>query len=350
MYEFSPSVLVSRIAGILLAISLSATASAQESKGATEARVAAELAAQDIPAIIPPASGAEVSLDGLTPADVLARVKVIQEELEQIRFETGKPPFSIKAVSVKSALPRQVLFQASSMFAKSSMLLFELTGLRPPPLSTRIAKDVRPGQVWMTANDTYRTLLMLRSVLQIPNVPREIVQDPETTPADVLVAVVATNRMLQHLLNTGPSSRDVLERVLVAEAVIARLLQDFPGSAIRSPGPLQRGKSPADVYLVLYGNLNLLTKIAGHYDFETIQPGPSVTLSKAEKASLNPSRVYDMATLIASELIYLDATQSDVELPTAEISNYILPSHVYQHAEALRLNMLELEKHLKNRQ
>lgn len=353
MYEFSTSVIVSRAAGILLAIGLSATASAQVADGSnesTKARIAAEWATQDIPDIIPPVSGAEVSLDGLTPADVLARVKVIQKELEQIRFETGKPPFSIKSISVKSALPRQVLFQASSMFAKSSMLLFELTGLRPPPLRSRIAKDVRPGQVWMTANDTYRTLIMLRSVLQIPETPVEKVQDAKTTPADVLVAVVATNRMLQQLLNTGPSSRDVLERVLVAETIVNQLLQDFPGAAIRTPGPLERGKSPADVYLVLYSTLDLLTKIAGYYDFETVQPGSTgITLSKTERSNLSPSRVYDMATLIASELIYLHEAQSGAELPQAEISNYILPSHVYQHAEAVRLNMIELQKHLKNR-
>lgn len=304
--------------------------------------------AQGLPDIIPPVSGAEVSIEGLKPADVLARVRVIQDELEQLRFEIGKPEFSKKGISVKSAQPRQVLFQATSMFVKTGKLFYELSGLRPPPLRSRIAKDVRPGQVWMAANDTYRLLLVIRAGLQLPEAPMEKVQDPKTTPADVLEAVVATNRMLNGLLNSGPSSHDVLERVLVAETAVEQLLQGIPGSAIRSPVVRQRGRRPADVYATLRDSYDVLTRVATHYDFETLDMNASeLKLGKAEEAGVTPSRVFDLATLISSELVYLHAEQDGSILPKVEISNYVLPSHVHQHAETLRLNLIELESQLK---
>ena len=304
--------------------------------------------AQDTPDIIPPASGAVVSIEGLTPAEVLARVRVIQAELEQIRFEMGKPPFSFKSISVKDAQPRQVLFQATSMFSNTGRLYFEISGRQPPTLRSRITKNVRPGHAWMAANDTYWMLVELRKLLELPTAPVEQPQPPETSPTDVLEAVIETNRMLHALTNSGPTSEEVLHRVMLAEEAVSRLLATFPGAATRTPGRLQRGKTPADVYVALYNSLETLTKIAAQYDFETIQPGTSaISLSKEERANLSPARVYDLATLVSSELIYLYATQSDDVVTAPEITHYVLPSHVFQHVEALQRNMTELELQLR---
>lgn len=53
--------------------------------------IASTVYGQDDPNTLDPVSGRSLSLEKVIPADVLARVELLREELELIRFEMGQP-------------------------------------------------------------------------------------------------------------------------------------------------------------------------------------------------------------------------------------------------------------------
>jgi hypothetical protein len=65
-------------------------------------------------------------------------------------------------------------------------------------------------------------------------------------------------------------------------------------------------------------------------------------------ARFTSSDIYDVATLLVSELAFLWRQLEDVEPPRpAYYPGVRFPSHVYQRAELLERQLLELAKHAK---
>jgi hypothetical protein len=58
----------------------------------------------------PPVSGHELSIQSITPADVFARVELVRKELDDLRFEMGKPNSLEIGLLVKDATPHEVFF------------------------------------------------------------------------------------------------------------------------------------------------------------------------------------------------------------------------------------------------
>ena len=58
----------------------------------------------------------------LQPADVYARVDVLRQELELIRLEMGRPRDGFVQFRVANVAPREVFFQALTLFGKSNQL------------------------------------------------------------------------------------------------------------------------------------------------------------------------------------------------------------------------------------
>ncbi|MEE8200794.1 MAG: hypothetical protein V3R29_06460, partial [Candidatus Acidoferrales bacterium] len=81
-----------------------------------------------------PASGRPLSAEGIIPADVLARVELLRNELDLIRFEMGQAKVQPIEIAVSDASPREVIFQAITLFRKMNQLSFEMTGDPGPQL------------------------------------------------------------------------------------------------------------------------------------------------------------------------------------------------------------------------
>ena len=129
----------------------------------------------------PPVSGRAVSPETIVPADVLARVQWVREELEAIRFEMGKPQDRRVTRLATDALPHEVYFQAVTLFIKADRLALELTGstgIRPEPVATT---DVRPYHnvtAWKYTSCGKASVLRVRGIRLTPT---QAYQDTLTT-------------------------------------------------------------------------------------------------------------------------------------------------------------------------
>ncbi|MEO8325508.1 MAG: hypothetical protein ABI618_06645, partial [Nitrospirota bacterium] len=75
-----------------------------------------------------PVSGHSITLEDITPADVLARVQLFGDTLELIRFEMGKPLVTPSDAIATDIHSHEAYFQALTLFHKADRLALELTG------------------------------------------------------------------------------------------------------------------------------------------------------------------------------------------------------------------------------
>lgn len=289
-----------------------------------------------------PASGRAVSPDTLLPADVLARVKLLHDELEAIRFEMGRPKDSRRLGVASDAAPHEVYFQAITLFLKADRLALELagsTGVQPELVSPL---DIRPYHVWKIVNAAYGRILTVKQELGITRQIVEAAQDPATSPTDVGYAIVRANRQINRMLERRFTPSDVYQQVRVAIAYADGLLGRFPGAAaVPEEPPYERGKEPADVFFRLAECYQQLESIARHSGLQVVH----LDTKEAARGEILPSDVYDLATLLVSDLAFLHARLRTTTPPPLEpYPGRKFPSHVYQQADILHAQLLELEK------
>jgi len=298
----------------------------------------------------PPVSQRPVSLDTILPADVLARAELFGEDLEKIRFEMGQPKARPFELVVSDVAPREVIYQALALFHNANQLYLEVTETPGAELAIDLPQETKPFHVWRIVNAAYARLLAVKQALGIHERSTERARDEATTPTEVFGPIVEANRQLQLLIRNRISTRDVYQQVSLATHYAERLLERFPGAApIATPPAFERGKRPVDVYNLLvrcharvYGIMVSLGFTA--LRLEAARPEAGML----DPAAVRPSEVYEVATLIVSELAYLHARLDDSEppVPVRDVGLRI-PSHVYRQAKALLLELDRLEGEVK---
>ena len=287
-------------------------------------------------------SGQPASPDRITLADVLARTELLRGELEAIRFEMGKPKdLRTERVASKAAL-HEVYFQAITLFLKADRLALELTGGTGIPPKGVPPLQIRPYHVWNLVDAAYGRILNVKQELGLTQVIAEQPKPPSTTPYDVGYAIVQANRQINLLLERRFSPSDVFQQVTVAIAYAASLLGQFPDARPMPHAPLlERGKQPDDVFLRLVECYKRLEAIAQQSHLEVLQ----LDTRSAKRLEIRPSDVYDMATLLVSDLAYLHAHVKNADSPArVGYPGRKFPSHVYQQASVLYAQLVELEK------
>ena len=132
------------------------------------------------------------------------------------------------------------------------------------------------------------------------------------------------NRLLDRPFSPG----DVYEQVTVAIAYASRLL-DSPGEVSTPPDPpaLERRKRPADVYEKLVTCFEEIHAIGDKSGVQML----NLQVDEAQITRVEPSDVYDMASLLVSELAFLHTHKTGARPPRQVFSpGRKLPSHVYQ--------------------
>ena len=290
-----------------------------------------------------PVSGHPVSLEGITPADVLARVQLLRDTLELIRFEMGKPMAAQSDSIVTNVHPHEIYFQALTLFLKSDRLALELTGstgIPPEPVSL---SALAPLQIWKMVNAAYHRVLAIKEELALKDHVAERPKDSSTSLTETGRAIVETNRQLNLLLERRFSPSDVSQQVLLASQYAKRLLSRFPQATVPpTSAPLERGKEPADVFLRLAECYATLEKIAHQSSVPVLHLDLPAAVKVVEQSGpLEPSDVYDIATLLVSDLAYLHAQLNTDNAPKPiPYPGRTFPSHVYQQATVL-LHQLE---------
>ncbi|WP_342348231.1 hypothetical protein [uncultured Nitrospira sp.] len=297
-----------------------------------------------------PVSGHSISLEEITPADVLARVQLLRDTLELIRFEMGKPLVTPSDAIATNIHSHEAYFQALTLYHKADRLTLELTGstgIPPEPISL---STLAPLHIWKMVNASYLRILTIKEELGLKEIISERPEDSATSLTETGRAIVQANRQLNLLQERHFSPSDVSQQVLLASQYAKRLLSRFPPSTVTlETPPLVRGKQPADVFLRLVECYAILEKVAQQSGIPVLHLDLPAAKSVGISQQLEPSDVYDMATLLVSDLafFYTHLKKHD-SLKPISYPGRTFPSLVYQQATVLLHQLKALEQLLAN--
>ncbi|MDH3582605.1 MAG: hypothetical protein OER86_00125 [Phycisphaerae bacterium] len=285
--------------------------------------------------------GPAIAERSIKPPDVFVLVGRVHNELKLIRTEMGRPGASRPLISVSGAAPREVYYQALTLFAKADRLALELTrerGQRPKPPEGKLT----PVHVYAAVKAALDQVQRCKKELGIREQAASPARDATKTPTDVFRAIIEANRQLNALLDRRFAPADVYQQVTVAISYTANLLATFPGATRIPEAPvMERGKEPADVHRRLVGCFERVRRIAARSGVTVLKLGTNTD----GQARVAPADVYDIATLLVSELAHLHARRATGKEP---IEPYYpgrkFPSHVYQRAGILEAQLIDLEK------
>ncbi len=276
----------------------------------------------------------------IAPPDVYVQVMLVRAEADLIRREMGKQKLDRPEIAVSGAAPHEVYFQTLTMFNKAERLCYEQTRARSMPPS-RPQGPISPPDVYTVVDATLHQLQGVKEKLAIPETSPVIPRDNLKTPTDVFRAVVQANRTLNLLLQDQFSPSDVFQEVTLAIGYSARLLEQFPDAKrIPSEPAWERRKKPADVYRRLIDCYGLIHTIATASGFSIAELRPD----QAAIEHAQPGDVYDVASLLVSDLAYLHAQRKDSR-PPRDVFNPgdKLPAHVFQRIGILEAQLVQLK-------
>ncbi|MDP6015112.1 MAG: hypothetical protein QGI32_03350 [Candidatus Latescibacteria bacterium] len=281
--------------------------------------------------------------DGVTAPHVFARVALLREKIEMIRFEMGRPRSVQSDLAVSNVVPREVYSQALALFLKADRLCFEQT--RGHASAPEIPDEViRPAHVLAVVDASLARLDLVGTSIGMVDRAVEPTRDDSRTPTDVFRSIIQANRQLNLMLDNQVSHSDVFQQVTLAISYTSRLLARFPGGTrIPASDDYERGKRPADVHRRLVGCFEVIQRIAELVGLKTLE----LRSLDATEHGIIPSDVYYIASLLVSDLAYLHSHVLDADPP---VEMYYpgrkFPSHVYQRAGLLKKQLAELLRHV----
>lgn len=288
----------------------------------------------------PPVSGRTLSdAASILPADVLARVELLRDNLDLIRLFMGKPEPPSALLRVDAAQPREVYTQALNVQLRANRLAFEqLRVVRSE--SVVLLEGARPADVFGVTDAALATVLLVKEGLGIDEAVAEKVQHESTTPSEVFNAAITANSELDHLLEHRTSPSDVFQLVTAAVHSAAALHATIPdGPSFPREPAFEPNKRPADVYLRMQHCYELISEISDAKGLETLRF--EVTQDRVERVS--PNDVTDLAALVVEELHHLRVAYPEASLPTrAYYPGKRFPAHVFQRAGLLEQILLDL--------
>jgi hypothetical protein len=122
-----------------------------------------------------------------------AHVQGVHQELELIRFELARPVNRQQELPIENAEPREVYFQALSLFTKANQLYFKHTRERLEPMQD-IPASITPGDIYAVVDRPIGLLRRVRSRLEIHQMSSPVQSDPSHTPSNVFKSIVQANR------------------------------------------------------------------------------------------------------------------------------------------------------------
>ena len=280
-----------------------------------------------------PVQSAEPEIE---PGHVFAKVTDCQHQIERIRLEMGKPETLPLRVEVNDAEPREVYYQALTLLAKANRLSYELTGT-DVPVPDPPEELIEPKHVFEVVDAALERFLHAQEVLGIRPSELATPHEPGREPTDVFNAILETNRQLNFLLDTPFSPADVFQQVTAAVGYAASLLSAYTGAQqIPDTPPLERPKRPVDVYRRLLECVHLTEQIVTASDQKML----ALVEQNIDFDEVTPSDVFDLASLILSELSYLYSVSPSLSAPLrAYDPGRKFPSHVFQRAGILQAQL-----------
>lgn len=277
----------------------------------------------------------------VSPAEVFRDALQVSNMLSKIAIEMGVNIRHREPIAATRVSPREVYFQAATLHGKTSRLMFEFTSEEDVTIQA-LKADADPSDVQQLLTSVKSHLAAVAEKLNISEQSLRPEFDETKTPTDVFQLIVTLNRMTNSLLDFKFSPAESHQKITESIAIASAILSTYPNAdPVFFPNELTRGKTPMDVYhqiaLMYEGMIPIMTKfgktclILG--DFEK------------QRQDIEPSDVYDLAVLIASQLSYVHSLMPDA--PEAKESYYpgkVIPAQVYMRLSILQKQMQELSR------
>jgi hypothetical protein len=250
----------------------------------------------------------------------------------------GKPEPVERQIEISGVEPREVYFQAETLFKKADRLSYEHTRetAEAPPLTDL---NITPNQVLVMVDAALERVRHVKDGLGIVEASAQPLFDPSKTPTDVFNATLEANRQLNLLLDQPFTPSEVYEQLTLAIGYATRLRAQFPGDRIPEAPPLERRKVPKDVLRKLFSCFDLIQQIAETSQLHMLE----FEVPTEFQTRIEPSDVYNMATLLVSELRHI-WLQLGERVPPRPVyyPGRRFPSHAYQRAGLLERMLFEL--------
>lgn len=277
-----------------------------------------------------------MSNDEITSEHTCARIGQVLEELEALRLEMGRNRDARVAMQVSDASPREVFYHAQTVYRKANQLCVEL-GADPanPPRTAQPAR-ARPSDVLALLDRTRERLALARALLRIegdsfrPELPGPLPREAGKDASDVLAGCLLASRQLNVMLHHAFASREVRELLIRALDLAGRLLA-FHGAEAPAAAPHERRKFPRDVFQVLWRTCETLHRLLTESGVKALEIHRGFVGEE-------PTDVYDIASLIVSELEYLASflPLKDAPAQAAAMQTPVLPAHNFRLALQLQ--------------
>ena len=270
----------------------------------------------------------------------------VHEELALLRFHMGKPA-AVKQhqfITVTGAAPREVYFQALTLYDKSNQFAFDHLRIRSMSISAP-SYAIKPADVFNVVNSSLERLRAVKAHLNISATISEPALDKTKTPTDVLISVIGASREISILLDQQFTPKHVFKEVTLAIGYTASILSQFPNvERIPSAEPIQIGIKPSAVFERLIGCYERIRIIAKRSNIKIL-----TLVVNLEKLDVIPRDVYDIASLVVSELAFIHSVSGDLPPPRDTYDpGRKFPSHVYQRVSILEEQLRLLDMATKN--
>ena len=287
------------------------------------------------------AAGSAVAQAG-EPASATAAYRLsmdAQGELEALRLEMGRAMVGSLDVNASNAGPRDTYYAALTFADKVDELVFDQLRELSPKRET-LQRKVEVGDVAIVLQSAVARLRQVKRHLGITSESSRTPDAGVFSLTDVFDALVHANRQINELLDRRWSPAQVFQRVTLAVSYSAELLQRWPGVRALPPTPaFERQKQPADVYMRLLQCFVLTRAVLQRAGLSSVD----LRVGELRPESVRPSDVYDIASLIVSQLATLHRTTTDAALKhPAYPPGRRLPSHVYQRTGILEAQLTAL--------
>ena len=287
----------------------------------------------------PPPPEAEANVAALSK-----RIGAFGRDLERLRRFMGASKASELDIGIHDAIPRDLYFQALTLWEQTDRLSFEILRVHAKPLPAPAPTDaIGLHNVLSRLRDTHQQLREILQSLQIADTGGAADGNARAT-ADPFNAILNLNRQLNLLLQRHISASDVYQEVTLAIAYSARLLARYP-EAIRIPAepPFEPDKLPRDVYLRLTECLQDIIGIFDRLGLAILK----IDTRRTDLDRLQPGDVYLVAAMIVSQLDFLHKHLDIAQpLPQPTYPGLKFPAHTYQRAGILQAQLHQLERYL----
>ena len=260
-----------------------------------------------------------------------------------IRWQMGRPLEIRPPIPVREVASRENFRQAMTLWRKVNQLGIDLVGGGeiPPIVTVPLGDEYGPTQVHQVLTGVVDRLQEIREGVGIvgptglTGTRPELPLDPLADPSDVFQVIVQSNRQVNRMLERQSQPGDVFQQVQQAIYLAAGILV-----ATGDPDPLpvlpayEPGVRPGHVYgrlLAVFDRLSVSFEALG---IDMVRwSGEAYVVDDA----LTPSDVFDLATLLLSELEHLHSWVPGAQVPLqVPHPGRRFPSDVYQQAEILR--------------